>query len=344
VSTHNLKRNKLLQGPYGLKFKDLPLPQPDNIMVNSPGIDGIRFGDAGNEYMIPFENNAKGKYLERKSIDISKDRQNLNIILAVGRLHFDKNFHTLAQAFKENKKLNEKANLVLVVNGPVEDQNENYILNMQKALKAGVNKLKGFSGSSLEQLINLAKILDSDELKGKWTAVSLPDGRDYAGIQRYLGKQGSTVSGLFSLKEPYGLSPWESIYCGVPVVVSKNSGVAEELIEAGAYSFNPHNSHEIADALLKTFDHFDEVKKSQVSASKKKDWCETAKRMMVNINKKKRVMMSSSKIGPIHVEDESFIADGMELVLKALKKEYKRGQNGEFKELFDSIKQKVETL
>jgi len=312
-------------------------------MVNYPGIDGIRFGDANNEYMLPFENNAKNKFIERKNIDISKGRQNLPNILAVGRLHLDKNFHTLAQAFKENKKLNERANLVFVVNGPSEDKNENYILNMQKALKSGVNKMKGFSGSTFDQLINLAKILDCEDLKGKWTAISLPDGRDYAGIQRYLGKVGNTVSGLFSLKEPYGLAPWESIYCGIPVVVSKNSGVAEELMEAGAYSFNPHTSQQISDALLNTFDHFDEVKKKQVNASKKKDWCETAKKIMMNVNKKQRILLSSSNVYRIHVDDPSFIEDGVELILKSIRKEYKMGQNGELKELFDSLKQNEST-
>jgi len=75
---------------------------------------------------------------------------------------------------KKTKKLNERANLVFIVNGPSEDQNENYILNMQKALQGGTSKLKGFNGSTLDQLIILAKILDSEELKGKWTAISLP--------------------------------------------------------------------------------------------------------------------------------------------------------------------------
>jgi len=242
-------------------------------------------------------------------------------------------------AFKENKQLNERANLVFVVNGPAEDKNENYILNMQLAMKSGVNTLKGFSGSSLDQLMKIAKILDSDELKGKWTAISLPDGRDYAGIQRYMGKVGNTVSGLFSLKEPYGLAPWESIYCGVPVVVSQNSGVAEELMEAGAYSFNPHMSKEISTALMNTFDHFDEVKKKQMDASKKKEWCETAKKIMVNVNKKERILLKTSNIAPINVEDPSFIEDGIALIMKSIKKEYKMGQNGELKELFDSLKQ-----
>jgi len=154
-----------------------------------------------------------------------------------------------------------------------------------------------------------------------------------------MGKSNNTVSGLFSLKEPYGLSPWESIYCGIPVVVSQNSGVAEELVEAGAYSFNPHSPKEIGNALINTFDNFDDTKKKLMNASKKKDWVETAKKLMNNVSKKPRVNMSDCGINAIHVEDSNFIQDGKDLIIKAVTKEYKQGTNGELKELFDSMKQ-----
>jgi len=289
--------------------------------------------------MLPHENHAKAKYLERRNIDIAKERHGLSNILAVGRLHFDKNFHSLAVAFRENKQLQEKANLVFVINGPQEDKNENYILNMQKALKKGEKKLKGFSGSTLDQLMLIADILDCDELKGKWTAISLPDGRDFAGIQRYLGKQGNTISGLFSLKEPYGLAPWESVNCGIPVVVSGNAGVAGELIKGGAYCFSPNNTSEISAALLKTLHNFEETKMKLMEAAKSMDWCETAKKLIINLDKKPRVMMSNLNIYPLNVEDPTFIQDGKDLIFKTLRHDYKCGLNGDFKEIFESLQQ-----
>jgi glycosyltransferase involved in cell wall biosynthesis len=338
------EKEQLLIGPYGMKFKDYASVKADYIHVDYPGIDSLRFGEANKEIMEPHEKIAKDKFLERRSLDISKERQDLPIILAVGRLHYDKNFHSLAMAFKENKQLNARANLVFIVNGPLEDKNENYILKMQKALKDGQTSIKGFIGSSLEQLINLAKILDANEVRGKWTAVSLPDGRDYAGIQRYLGKEGHTISGLFSLKEPYGLSPWENIYSGIPVVVSQNSGVAEELIEAGAYSFNPIKPSEIAFALMKTLDEYDFIKKKQMAASRKKDWCETAKRMMKLIEEKENVPLGDIKLLPIDVNNPSYIQNGKDLITKAIKYEYKIGINGELKEIFETLTKKYETV
>ena len=339
------EKEQLLIGPYGLKFRDYPVVKAENVNVIYPGIDTLRFGKNSN-FMESFELSAKNKYLERKTMDISKDRHNFAIILAVGRLHFDKNFHSLVIAFKESMQLKNNSNLVFIVNGPENGKNENYIIKMQKALRNGVNELNGFYGSSLEQLINLANILDCVDLKGKWTSISLPDGREYAGIQRYLGKEGKTISGLFSLKEPYGLSPWENIYVGIPVVVSKNSGVAEELIHAGAYSFNPTQTYEIANALMKTLENYDELKKKLTAASLNKDWCETTNQLMRYIDKKPKFLVNSSKINPIDINDPSFIKDGKDLIIDSIKNEYKLGSNGELKELFEIIikKEKTEEL
>jgi len=73
-----------------------------------------------------------------------------------------------------------------------------------------------------------------------------------------------------------------------------------------------------------------------MAASKKKDWCETAKQLLTHMNDKEKVPIKNSKIVPLNVMDPQFINDGRELIIKAINEEFKNGINGELYEIFEA--------
>jgi glycosyltransferase involved in cell wall biosynthesis len=345
---------QLLTGPYISHSDKYPSVSENrkNLNVITPGIDTKKFGIENIEdpqmklQFLSHETFAKDLLDKRINVDIAKERKDLPVVLALGRLNKDKNFHGLAEAFKQNKELCERANLVFVINGS--NSGNNYIHEMQTLLKqhgeqavmSGKVKLDKFEGSNLEQLVYLSKILDVPEMKGKWISVSLPNGNDYAGLQRYLGKKSQAVSGLYSFEEPYGLAPFETASCGIPVAVSKGSGAAKELINAGAISFNPHIPSEIADALNKTFQNFDKIRTTQLGYARTKGWNEVAQKYMKIMNSAgEENFLDIDKINsiPVKTDDVTFVNDGKELLRKSVKNEIEIGK-------FEPLKEHVRDL
>lgn len=295
INSEKEKNDQLLNAsPYYLDCPGLPSVRSnsENMKPITPGVDTERFGINDNPIMKKHEDTAKRLYNERLQLDIAPSRRDYTAILGLGRLNKDKNFHGLSSDFISNLQLNDRANLVLVVNGPIKDLNVNYIKEMQEILKNNSKKsvLKGeielndhqkeikidtFKGSSLEQLINLAEILNHPDAAGKWTSISLPDGNDYAGLQRSLGRDKKAIGGLFSFKEPYGLAPFETAACGIPVVVSTGSGAAREIIDAGGKGLDPNKPGDIAKALNQTLDDLKgdcSIRKSQADYAETKSW------------------------------------------------------------------------
>ncbi len=336
---------QLLSAPYVLNFKGLPPVNPSFTKVISPGIDTLRFGSEDNSFMLQHENFAKKVLTQALNRDIPKERRDLPIILLVGRLNFDKNFHGVAQAFLNSKSLSDKANLVFVINGKDKHQPVNYIHEMQKWIQKDPDTkkdlLESFVGSSRTQLENVAQILNRDDVHGKYTSISLPDGCDFAGLQRYLGKNSMAVSGLFSFKEPYGLAPLESMISGIPVVVSKFSGVAPEVIKAGGESFDPNNYEQIAEALEKTIDQIQEKRKRQMEFAKNKTWQTPVSKLidlMDQDGKDSFYDMKSIYSGSLQIDSTEFIQKGKELLRLCINNEIKDAvehKRGSFKDLMD---------
>jgi glycosyltransferase involved in cell wall biosynthesis len=336
-------KEQLLSGPYIMNFKETPPAKPSFSKVISPGIDTLRFGSEDNSFMLQHESFAKKVLTQALIKDIPIERRALPIILLVGRLNFDKNFHGVTNAFLNSETLSKKANLVFVINGKDKHQKVNYIHEMQKWLKknpeAQKELLASFVGSSRTQLENLAHLLDTDHAKGKYTSVSLPDGCDFAGLQRYLGKNSMAVSGLFSFKEPYGLAPLESMISGIPVVVSKFSGVAPEVIQAGGEPFNPNHDHEIAQALEKTIDQIHEKRKLQMEFAKNKTWEGPAAKLIDLMHRNGEDSFHDVKSifgGSLQIDSPNFIQKGKELLRLCIKNEVDDAvnhQKGSFKDL-----------
>ena len=108
-------------------------------------------------------------------------------------------------------------------------------------------------------MIKIAKLLQNNKVSGKWTSVSLVNRDHYAGIQKILGKEKKAVSGLFSLQEPYGLTPFETAFAGIPCVVSKSAGCLKDFCGT-SLSFDPYCPEDIAKSLLNTLSSFDEIR------------------------------------------------------------------------------------
>ncbi|KEI72381.1 glycosyltransferase [Endozoicomonas elysicola] len=320
--------------PYTLPFEELRtvFDNQANIRVIHPGIDTEIFGLNNNPDMFEHEQFAEEVFIDRVSKDISSCRARLPVVLALGRLDRGKNFHGLANAYIGNQQLQDRVNLVFVINGSSRDVNKNYIMEMQGLIELhGEEKVRTmsirldkFTGAALEQLIFLANITNDPRIKGKWTALSLPAGKDYAGLQRYLGRHSNAVGGLYSLHESYGLAPFETANCGIPVVVSNKTGAVDELVKAGAKSFDPENNAQLAEALLLTLNDFDQIRKAQIDYCSTKSWANTCKQYMEFINEptiESSTSIDQYPITPFAVDDEDTIKMGERLLWAAVKQE-----------------------
>lgn len=149
--------------------------------------------------------------LDRCERDLAEDRQDLPVILASSRLAPKKNLQGLVEAFASSKKLQEIANLVLITGGldnPLEEEAPD---------------------DEIERVLApIRKVVKKQKLWGKISAFSLPDQAALAACYRFLADRGS-VFALTSLHEPFGLAPLEAAAAGLPVVVTKNSGIGDIL-------------------------------------------------------------------------------------------------------------------
>lgn len=95
--------------------------------------------------------------------------------------------------------------------------------------------------SSLEKLANDNPIPGNINFAGGWPWHKVP---------QWLAK--SDVLVLPSISEPWGLVVNEAMVCGMPVIVSKNCGCAEDLLKenVNGFIFDPLNSEELKRALL----------------------------------------------------------------------------------------------
>lgn len=134
--------------------------------------------------------NLPPKNLFKAKYNIEKNKK---IVLYLGRIHQIKGIDLLVKAFSEVAKILD--NVILVIVGP----DEGFLASLKKLIK----KL-GIS----ENVVITGPLFDKD---------------------KFMAYVDSYVYVLPSLYEIWGITALESIACGVPVIVSKTSGVAEVL-------------------------------------------------------------------------------------------------------------------
>jgi sucrose-phosphate synthase len=147
--------------------------------------------------------------------DIAAERRALPLIISSSRLDAKKNITGLVRAYAENPRLQALANLAIVVRGapdPLRDQGH-------------------FTGAEQAILAEIVAMMDAHGLWGKITGFPLNSQTALAAAYRYLAERRS-VFALTSLHEPFGLAPLEAMAAGLPVVVTKNGGPTESLLDA----------------------------------------------------------------------------------------------------------------
>ncbi len=164
--------------------------------------------------------------------DISHDRRGLPFIVLSGRLDEKKNYKVVAEAFRRNPELREKANLLLL-------------------LKGGADLFAGEQLSAPEKAIaqELGTILrDAEMLPGGVAVPGLENTQlQLSAIYRELARGGQGIFVHPALIEPFGLMPLEAAAAGLPVVATKNGGPSESFDGGKAgLLFDPTNPDELA--------------------------------------------------------------------------------------------------
>ena len=145
--------------------------------------------------------------------DIPIERRGLPAILCASRLEPRKNLAGLVRAFAQSSEAQAAANLLIVIHG-------------SEAARSGPR----FSAEERVVLDGALAICDAANLWGRVALFPLRRQTELAAAYRYLASRRS-VFALTSLYEPFGLAPLEAMAAGLPVVVTRNGGPAETLVD-----------------------------------------------------------------------------------------------------------------
>lgn len=168
--------------------------QPSRMVVIPPGIDLTRFHP-------PKRYNFEAKIHRELKRFLTEPRKPM--IMALSRADERKNIAALVQAFGENNKLNEMANLLIVAG------NRDDIQNMERGPR-----------SVLTQLLML---IDRYDLYGKVAYPKHHDPSDVPHLYQFCTK----THGVFvnpALIEPFGLTLIEAAASGLPIVATEDGG------------------------------------------------------------------------------------------------------------------------
>jgi len=99
---------------------------------------------------------------------------------------------------------------------------------------------------------DIVRLINDEKLGDVVTAFPLNNQTELAAAYRVLAKRGS-VFALTALYEPFGLAPLEAMSCGMPVIVTKNGGPSESMVEGDqifGVLVDPEDPEDIANKIL----------------------------------------------------------------------------------------------
>lgn len=200
--------------------------EPERMLVIPPGVDVDRFTPPPK----PWSDRPRiEKELTRFLADPEKP-----MILALSRPDPRKNITTLVQAYAENPRLRELANLVLVA-----------------GTRTNIRKMdKGARGVLTELLF----MIDRYDLHGQVAYPKQHEADDVPELYRLAAER----RGVFvnpALTEPFGLTLLEAAACGLPIVATADGG-PQEIIEhcENGTLIDPFDAQAMGEALLQAID------------------------------------------------------------------------------------------
>ncbi len=164
------------------------------------------------------------------------DRVDLPLVIASSRLAPKKNHLGLLRAFAESERLRSQANLLIVV----------------RDLFSDLNTWTGGTEVSRRVLRQLAKFIESHNLRGCVASVSLESQSELGAAYRYLVERKSVFC-LPAFYEPFGLALLEAMVAGLPVVATYKGGPSDSLCQADrrfGVLVDPNDPADIARGLL----------------------------------------------------------------------------------------------
>ncbi len=170
--------------------------------------------------------------------DLDPERRYLPAVLCSSRLDPKKNHLGLVRAFAQSQKLQESANLLIVVRGAKD-----------------IHSREGLTATERAVLDEIVEVCQAADLWGKVSAFSLASQTELAAAYRHLSARRS-VFALTALYEPFGLAPLEAVAAGLPALVTRNGGPSESLYDDASgreygVLVDPTDVHDIAAGLLR---------------------------------------------------------------------------------------------
>ena len=206
----------------------------DRFSVVPPGVNLAIFGS---DALASDEAATRRTVDNRLARDLAPDRIGLPVVVASSRLDPKKNHFAIVEAFANDAALRRSANLVILT-GSLDDP---------------LRSDDGISESELEVLRPIRGLIASSGLEGAVAAFALPGQERLAATYRYLAERGSVFC-LTALYEPFGLAPLEAAAAGLALVVTRNGGPSESLVEAGTeygVLVDPADAASVAKGLLR---------------------------------------------------------------------------------------------
>jgi sucrose-phosphate synthase len=177
---------------------------------------GVNLAIFDSDSVSGFEEETRRRVDDRIARDIAADRRNLPVVVASSRLDPKKHHMGIVEAFAGNPGLAERANLVILTG----------------ALDDPLSSDEQASEAELAVLRPMRELVSSAGLTGRVAAFGLAGQERLAAAYRYLADRRSVFC-LTALYEPFGLAPLEAAAAGLPLVVTRNGGPSESLVEGG---------------------------------------------------------------------------------------------------------------
>ncbi|MGI9648049.1 MAG: glycosyltransferase [Acidimicrobiia bacterium] len=158
-------------------------------------------------------------YVELRIEQAVGRRAGLPAVVASSRLDPKKNIVGLVEAYASSPRLQRSANLVLVT-GSLSDP----LVDASRA-----------TPTERQEIRRVRDVIESNNLEGMVAAFGIQGQERLAGAYRHLARHGGVFC-LTALYEPFGLAPLEAAASGLAVVVTRNGGPSESLVdEDGEY-------------------------------------------------------------------------------------------------------------